>query len=1599
MAKLQAIKPLAGLKGLGSKAPQADRRKRKRITIDELNRFGAAALSSKDRAELLAEPDKRGAWTKFIDLVDVPRNTVANIIGKMVGVKTDKAPRGWFQKKVWGGDILKKLGVKNNIVRGLVGFGIDYAIDPFTPILQGATTGMRLAKGLPKMLKGGTKALTGTSVAGVAGRAADISEDVVRAVGLTREQMLKLGQVALKRGGGSTKRATKWFNSQINKRLVRRAKGGSGLKGTTEARQFFVKHGEKGRTVLRVPFMEKGIALKGGKRGAQYREMAGKLPGQIAGKLPADVKSTIALTGGAKVGLGKLESIRRPGIEGQKMLAAERPRQAKLLQRMKVKRGPAVQAAKGELATLKAAIGGAEPTKAQAGKLRGLEKFVKSEGINKAALRRSGQARLSAEGRKAYRELRVLERAPGPATKGLAGLKKPLLETIKGGAKAARTEPKQVAKAASAFEQALAPMQEEIQRLRYAPGASPSLQASARGLFGKLRPTAAAPGAGLGARAGVQAGRIKQGMFGPGHSRLGTVFAGATRKYKAGSQVAAARTAHEYAVKLKPIAQRLSAASGKSADEINSGLLKLLDSPDLAKLAPDDQWRPLWVEMQKIAGSDKGAADVLQQYRKLHDTAVAELGARGVVPGTLRDYVPRRPTKEFRKLSDPYTQTTLRDASYSGARRKEVYFAEPGGTVHRALTSDPEKVKRIHAIAASFGEKAQTFDVSLHRYNVDPKIAKRLLPEGLRGKVGQFAETIPEAAGEIARQKVRRLALADITDAVKPLGIRAEALERHGGHFSGYAQVRWERFRDTPAYQTVFRQQIEGMAFPQPVTDMIERFMTVSAQPPVINQVLKWSDATIGAWRAYTLMHPAYTIRNVTQNIIGNLMAGNNVLKVVRASLPNSDLSKAVRAARAGKEVTGTLVLSGRTIPAKQFTDLVMKHNLIGSGIMSQMPDIANKTGRVFRSLPGKVAGGWFSINSGIEDTMKAASLWAALDDGLDLTSALERVARAMPDLTDLTLREKNVARRLFPFYCVPNTHRALTRRGWRPYYRLVPGEDILTYNIEKDMAEWKPILRVNVFEYNGVMMTLNGRMGGYSFTPNHRWPVWSHTTRRGVDVGNVRKVVEGYQLRSSHRIPRSAPFDFSGGDTSVTPREAALVGWAVTDGHMRMRRDTYPEVVIYQKKEVHLDGIRELLGSDARKEYVHPETGTIRFSTSAGLARRLFVLCPTKDDLPELVSRLTKQSAEAMWKAMFDAEGSSHERAGDQFTQNAGPVMVAFQMLTIMLNRTAHTNGRPETGNIKRCYVSKSRQWMKVAGSLGTENYKGVVWCPTTANGTWFMENNGRVIITGNSWMRKNGALQLFHYLPQKPAFIAAPGKIKQAWEQAFSGDDVVPEELRPAWQNAQQAVQVSGDRDKGTVFLSASWLPFQEVVKLGAGAFDIGEAGRLLGESARPGLRLIAEQAAGQEMFRRVPVEKMGIADVPGAIPRGIIGRGPLGSTLAVRPVREAFRVGQVGQAAGTGAAVARGVLGGAFQPVNRVQGLAAETRRLRELAIEIRGKVNRALQVGDESLAADLQRQLFKVLIEMQRMGLPGVPKATQRMLTGAGVQAGAPAFGAQ
>jgi hypothetical protein len=317
------------------------------------------------------------------------------------------------------------------------------------------------------------------------------------------------------------------------------------------------------------------------------------------------------------------------------------------------------------------------------------------------------------------------------------------------------------------------------------------------------------------------------------------------------------------------------------------------------------------------------------------------------------------------------------------------------------------------------------------------------------------------------------------------------------------------------------------------------------------------------------------------------------------------------------------------------------------------------------------------------------------------------------------------IMKNIFPYWMyeqVPTTStKILTKAGWKTCDEVEVGELVLTLDLERGVTHWEPLLHKNIqnvvdkdvvgFERKGVTVLSS---------ENHRWPVvYKHNLQKGkVDF----HFKTSPQLRErTHNVCTAAEHDGFPQDSALAPHDAAVLGWVIADGYVRKGST----LIIYQSEAKHLDEIKALLEEEGDSVNVWAHPGAPALKVPDACAERVLKYCVDKTLLPALVTGLSKEAAEAMWDAMWKAEGCDSD---GRFVQKPGPVSEAFQMLSILLGKAITVSG----GAMERVNILRGR--FKEVRNLSRSTYTGRMWCPTTPSQTWLMNYEGRVMFTGNS-------------------------------------------------------------------------------------------------------------------------------------------------------------------------------------------------------------------------------------------------------------------------
>jgi hypothetical protein len=453
---------------------------------------------------------------------------------------------------------------------------------------------------------------------------------------------------------------------------------------------------------------------------------------------------------------------------------------------------------------------------------------------------------------------------------------------------------------------------------------------------------------------------------------------------------------------------------------------------------------------------------------------------------------------------------------------------------------------------------------------------------------------------------------------------------------------------------------------------------------------------------------------------------------------------------------------------------------------------------------------------------------------------AVEEAARIVGDLqvdyTKLAPFEKDVMRRLVPFYCVPDHTEILTRDGWKRYQDLAAGEEVLTYNCATDRNEWQPCEAVNVFDFDGELMSLSNSDVKFLCTDEHKWAI--QRPRLDRSFGDP-ALIEAQDIRKGQKLVVAAPLT-AAEDSLLTPEQATLLGWIVTDGYHR-HRGNCTEAVIYQHPKKFLAEVATVAGGKPRDP--HPDTGVVCVPV---LKERLYEIRQylDKDKLPQVVTRLSRQAAEAMYGAMYRGDGNvSASHSGDHLACEHPGVREAARILCVMLGKRSSISHRATKA--RGIYISKIRHLRTSCLKKGRERYVGKVWCPTTKNGTWVMRQNGHITITGNTWQRKIAPV-LLKMILERPG-----GPMGTAIKAVSKAHD--PNASTPDYIAESASVPLGELPDGSDRYITGFGLPFESPLAYFGGGFR--GAGLEALSQMNPLVKAPLEWATGQSFFQKGP------------------------------------------------------------------------------------------------------------------------------------------------
>lgn len=370
--------------------------------------------------------------------------------------------------------------------------------------------------------------------------------------------------------------------------------------------------------------------------------------------------------------------------------------------------------------------------------------------------------------------------------------------------------------------------------------------------------------------------------------------------------------------------------------------------------------------------------------------------------------------------------------------------------------------------------------------------------------------------------------------------------------------------------------------------------------------------------------------------------------------------------------------------------------------------------------------------------------------------------------------------------YCVDSETEILTADGWKRWDQVGLDDVALTLNHETGLAEWQPVLAVNVFPAQPrEMLAMKGRSHSSLTTLNHRWPVerrrrltgtqrqkgpdgkWLATGKTPANIAAwERRFVTSASIGYWDQIPCAAPVTNLPTEPKYDDAFVELVAWFTTEGHIKLSRGKPttginicqshvanphlvariracltrlfgPAVPALNRQGDTVPRWRECTNGHKQEFFLNHVAGALVLDQAPGKVVR-----------PSFVAALTEAQLRLFTETVIDGDGWRH---GDSYAiaQKDPARLDAIQMAFALLGRRANLGevlpAYPNMGPTLRVFspgrgnaISPRPAALNPRGSFVMERvtYDGIVWCPTTPNGTWYARRRGTTYFTGNSWL-----------------------------------------------------------------------------------------------------------------------------------------------------------------------------------------------------------------------------------------------------------------------
>jgi len=322
---------------------------------------------------------------------------------------------------------------------------------------------------------------------------------------------------------------------------------------------------------------------------------------------------------------------------------------------------------------------------------------------------------------------------------------------------------------------------------------------------------------------------------------------------------------------------------------------------------------------------------------------------------------------------------------------------------------------------------------------------------------------------------------------------------------------------------------------------------------------------------------------------------------------------------------------------------------------------------------------------------------------------------------------------------CYSEDTEILTEQGWKFYHQLKIGENVASFNINKNEIEFQSLNFIHKYEvkdiemynfknfYTNQLITDKHKVL-YKYTRNNNYKTLDEKTEWNICFPSFIKK-QHYALPISGIMKDRIEFEIS--DELIK-----IYAWIISEGYNRKKKDSQNNSYSFcQSRTIHsnfCDEINNLfikLGwnvkENTKKRYKNNKISLESdWNLNVNLSKHINLENNYKVIPLWMLQKLSIRQLNVLFEELMKGDGSKAQHiyfAKDNLARDR------FQTLCVLLGKSTYKNNRKEV-------YFRENKFTVIHHKIKKIKYSGIVWCPTVKNGFVLVRREGRTFISGNS-------------------------------------------------------------------------------------------------------------------------------------------------------------------------------------------------------------------------------------------------------------------------